>query len=249
MPTHGPLPRPDPHGPPRLLILSGAGLSAPSGVATFRAADGLWAGHDIRVVCHADTWKQNHDTVHAFYNARRIELARVDPNPAHARLAAWEAHPGTVHLTQNIDDLAERAGGDPLHLHGFLLDLRCVACGHEWRIGYVAWDAATGRCPHCASRRGVRPAVVFFGDPAPGYTDLHRQLDSLRECDALLCVGTSGKVLPIAAFAQAVCATTFLNVLSPDEIDRPEAFTHTGFGSCVEVLPRLEPLIAAHLGW
>jgi NAD-dependent deacetylase len=249
MPIHGPLPRPAPDAPPRLLIISGAGLSAPSGIATFRASDGLWAGHDIRKVCSADTWRDNRDAVHAFYNGRRTELARAEPNAAHAILAAWEKQPGTVHLTQNVDDLCERAGGDPLHLHGFLPDMKCVACGEQWRIGTRAWNHEEERCPKCASSKGVKPAIVFFGDSAPGYTDLRRQLDALRTSDILLCVGTSGVVLPVAAYAHAVPAQSiFVAADEPGENIR-ESFDLVKLGCCTEVLPGIEPLIADKLGW
>lgn len=232
-------------GPPRLLIVSGAGLSAPSGVATFRASDGLWAGHDIRKVCHAATWKDNFDLVHAFYNGRREELGRVEPNPAHALLARWEADLAATHLTQNVDDLLERAGANPVHLHGFLPDMRCTACGEGWRIGARAFQAGVETCPKCGSKKGVKPDIVFFGDPAPMYKILQRELESLRRQDALLCVGTAGAVLPVANFAAAVPARSFLNNLEPSASIDESAFDRIEHGSCDEVLPRLEKEIRA----
>src|SRR5450631_1682600 len=120
---------------PRLIVFSGAGLSGESGLPTFGGATGLWEGISIRTVCHIDTWEDDFEAVHDFYDARRAAGAKAEPNEAHRTIAAWQkAWPDRTHiLTQNIDRLLEGAGcKGVIHLHGDLRILWCVACRHEW---------------------------------------------------------------------------------------------------------------------
>ena len=235
--------------PPHALVVSGAGLSAESGLSTFRAANGLWAGHDIDRVCRADTWRSHRAEVFDFYNARRQELAAVAPNTAHRALAELARSVPTVMLTQNADDLLERAGcPDVRHLHGRLSEMACTACGHGWDVGHAAVEADTVRCPACGSHRGVRPGVVFFGDPAPMYTDLRKAVTALRPCDGLLVVGTSGAVVDIYAMADAVACAK--HVCDPDppalSTEGPGAWTlHTDAAS--RGVPAATAALAAHL--
>ena len=169
---------------PKLTVFSGAGLSAESGLPTFRGDSGLWEGIPIRKVCHIETWEENFDAVHDFYDARRISCAKAEPNRAHLEIAEWQrAWPGrTIVLTQNIDRLLERAGcTDVIHLHGDALLLQCVVCGHEWEIGNVAYDRQG--CPACRRTDSVKPGVVFFGENAPLYHDLYEIAAGLRPQD------------------------------------------------------------------
>lgn len=148
-----------------LVILTGAGISAESGLRTFRAEDGLWEDHRVEEVATPEAFRKDPDLVHRFYNERRRQLAGVRPNPAHAALARLEqAWPGDVLLvTQNVDDLHERAGSRNLvHLHGELLKARCEACGRA-----VPWPGdldRVSRCPHCALQGRLRPHIIWFGE-------------------------------------------------------------------------------------
>ncbi|MGV6874921.1 SIR2 family NAD-dependent protein deacylase [Pseudochelatococcus sp. B33] len=195
---------------PRLVVFSGAGVSAESGIPTFRDSNGLWHGHDPREVANYDTWRTNHALVHAFYNHRRTELGEAGPNAAHAAVAAWqEAFPGRViNITQNIDDLFERAGvTDTVHLHGFLRNLRNIRTGELRDIGYSSFD------PETDPQRVIKPDVVFFGEMAPLYRVLGEIAVSLDVCDTVVSIGSSGAVVNIDAIVEATGAFGILNVL------------------------------------
>ncbi|NIJ57783.1 NAD-dependent deacetylase [Pseudochelatococcus lubricantis] len=195
---------------PRLVVFSGAGISAESGIATFRDANGLWHGHDPRDVANFDTWRQNHALVHAFYNHRRTELGKVAPNPAHAAVATWEKDfPGRVlNITQNIDDLFERAGVEStVHLHGFLRNLRNTRTGELRDIGYTSFDPAGD------PQRVIKPDVVFFGELAPNYRLLGELAASLDENDTVISIGSSGAVVSIDGLVEATGVFGILNVL------------------------------------
>lgn len=183
---------------PVLYVLSGAGLSAESGVATFRSSDGIWSTHAVNRVCNYLTYKQYREEVFAFYNGRKDEVERAQPNAAHERLAAWQARWGVERvklLTQNVDDMLERAGAQRVvHLHGDLHGMMCTACGTKWPIGNGRYDVAV-RCPKCDSLRGVKPGVVFFGERAPEYAHLLKMRKNIRPRDWLVVVGTSSQVV------------------------------------------------------
>lgn len=167
--------------PPQLVILSGAGLSAESGLRTFRDSGGLWEGHDIDTVCNFENWRENFTLVHGFYQARRAAAAQAVPNPAHEAVARWQRRWPSHLLTQNVDDLLERAGcTDVCHLHGRLQDMRCFACDHDWEHGLGPWAVGDDACPNCGNTDAVKPGVVFFGEMAPEYRRLQRVMDSLR---------------------------------------------------------------------
>lgn len=187
----------------RLIFFTGAGLSAESGVPLYRGGEGLWDGYNLNQVCNALTWKANFALVHEFYNKRRAELATVQPNAMHHAIADWSRRYPTVNLTQNVDDLLERAGcTDVVHVHGKLTEMQCQACGGTWEIGYAAWDCTTQTCgnparPDCICRKGIKPNVVFFHEAAPEYQTLFRTLHDLQPTDVIVVIGTSGQVLPI----------------------------------------------------
>src|SRR3712207_5080118 len=148
-----------------IVILTGAGISAESGVATFRGPDGLWEGHRVEDVATQQAYGRDPELVHAFYDARRAKLATVEPNAAHRALARLDAEwPGELLLvTQNVDDLHERAGSQRLiHMHGELKRGWCLGC--DARFG---WDGPMGveaSCPSCGGRGQVRPDIVWFGE-------------------------------------------------------------------------------------
>lgn len=185
---------------PRIVVLSGAGLSAPSGVPTFRDADGLWEGHHVEDVATPEAWHRDRATVRRFYDGRRVACAEVRPNAGHEALARlWAAAPDRVVLvTQNIDGLLTKAGcPDVIEMHGSLWRLRCEADeGHPWTD--VAGEQDPGAtCATCGA--ALRPAVVWFGEvPLHGY----RTGNALRDCDLFVSVGTSGVVYPAAGFVE-----------------------------------------------
>ncbi|WP_209022017.1 NAD-dependent deacylase [Nocardioides sp. 503] len=187
----------------RIVVLTGAGISAESGVPTFRDADGLWEGHRVEDVATPQAYDDAPITVHRFYDARRAALAGVEPNPAHHALARLEQALGDdlLIVTQNIDDLHERAGSTRvLHMHGELLSALCRACGQR-----VRWDGDLVDLPPCP-RCGVselRPDVVWFGEVPH---EMDRILDRLAEADLFVSIGTSGAVYPAAGFVQAAAS-------------------------------------------
>ena len=173
----------------RLYILSGAGLSADSGIPTFRDG-GLWDTIPIEEVATHDAWLRNPTKVIDFFDARRQELANYQPNAMHRFLATLS---DAVHLTQNVDDLCERAGGTPIHLHGKLTEVRCEACKEIFDIGYAPQPK---KCHFCGSRK-LRPNVILFGEVAPNYRHLYT-----TKADIFIAIGTSGAVIDIADIAQ-----------------------------------------------
>lgn len=189
----------------RIVVLTGAGISAESGLGTFRDKDGLWTRYDLEEVATPEGFARNPDFVHEFYNARRKNLRQAQPNSAHDALARLEAgFPGDVLVvTQNVDDLHERAGSRNLvHMHGELFKVRCRRCG-----AVTVWDADLGRdteCPACGNSGGLRPHVVWFGEMPIG---MERINDELARCDLFVSIGTSGSVYPAAGFVQEVRAT------------------------------------------
>lgn len=237
----------------RLVVISGAGLSADSGLETFRSKDGTWANHSIDKVCNISTWKANFQLVHDFYNQRRAALATVDPNPMHRLLATWESELDAVLITQNIDDLLERAGARRvLHLHGFLPEIRCEACGTISPIGYRAWDPEADRCS-CGCRKGMKPNVVFFGEQAPAYTDMARALVGLTPQDVLVVIGTDGAVVPVGSIAASLSCRKVLNTLAPvDPADwrpgmvAPALFHRTLYKPAAQAVEELDAIVR---GW
>ena len=184
----------------RIMILSGAGLSAESGIRTFRDHDGLWENHDVRKVCSTQGWIEDHELVTRFYNDRRRDLEFKEPNHAHKILAQLEHdYRGRfIHLTQNIDNLMEKAGAkEVIHLHGTLTDLRCEACTETFYVGYTPQEGKE-QCPHCGYKR-VRHNVVMFGESAPEYSTLQ---EAIRQCTLFIAIGTSGTVIDIVRIAK-----------------------------------------------
>ncbi|WP_345969780.1 Sir2 family NAD-dependent protein deacetylase [Sulfurimonas sp. HSL1-6] len=184
----------------KVMILSGAGLSAESGLRTFRDHDGMWEEYDVMQVCSTEGWEADRELVTRFYNARRHDLADKAPNAMHRAIAALQRrYPGQIwNLTQNVDDLLERAGCDEvIHLHGTLRDLRCESCGHLWDIGY-AGQTEDDCCPRCESA-AVRHNVVMFGESAPMYRRIY---EAVNDAEFFVAIGTSGQVIDIVPIAR-----------------------------------------------
>ncbi|MFZ5610198.1 MAG: Sir2 family NAD+-dependent deacetylase [Pseudomonadota bacterium] len=185
-----------------IVILTGAGISAESGLGTFRGPGGLWEGQRVEDVATPQAFARDPDLVQDFYNMRRRALAHVAPNPAHRALARLEAeYPGAVLIiTQNVDDLHERAGSRNLiHMHGELNKARCCHCGtvHDWRADLLQ----TTPCPACQRAPSLRPHIVWFGEMPFAMEAIDR---ALARCDLFLSIGTSGHVYPAAGFVETV---------------------------------------------
>ena len=182
-----------------IVILTGAGVSAESGLATFRGPDGLWEGHRVEDVATPEAFHRDPGLVHAFYDARRAKLGRVEPNEAHRALARLDAEwPGDLLLvTQNVDDLHERAGSKRLlHMHGENKRGWCLACDERF-----PWEGSMSgaSCPACQVEGQVRPDIVWFGEMP---YELERIDEALQRCDLFVSIGTSGAVYPAAGFVQ-----------------------------------------------
>ncbi len=181
----------------RIVVLTGAGISAESGVATFRDSGGLWEGYDVHQVATPEGFASDPDLVLRFYDERRAQVLTVKPNPAHEALARLEERLGdklTI-ITQNVDDLHERAGSvNVVHMHGQLLSAWCTACGskHPWR-GELRPRPA---CPECSKPR-LRPDIVWFGEIPYHMEKIER---ALVRADLFVSIGTSGSVYPAAGF-------------------------------------------------
>ena len=183
-----------------IVILTGAGISAESGLPTFRDKDGLWEGHRIEDVACPEAFARDPEQVHRFYNLRRAALHHVMPNAAHHAIARLQqARPGRVTLiTQNVDDLHERAGStEVIHMHGELRKARCGNCGH--RMQWLDNLLVTTACPHCGRSHVLRPDIVWFGE-IPFH--MGRIQDALETADVFISIGTSGQVYPAAGFVQ-----------------------------------------------
>ena len=201
-----------------IVILTGAGISAESGLATFRAADGLWEDHRVEDVATPEAYRRDPALVHRFYDARRARLGEVSPNAAHEALARLDAEwPGELLIvTQNVDDLHERAGAKRLlHMHGELNSGWCLACDDRF-----CWEGPMGEvavCPVCAAGGQVRPDIVWFGEMP---YEMDRIDAAIREADLFVSIGTSGAVYPAAGFVQTAryCGARTLEInLEPSQ--------------------------------
>ena len=186
----------------RITVLTGAGISAESGLATFRAGDGLWERHRIEDVATPEGFAADPALVHRFYNARRAKAATALPNAAHRALAELARHHDLTLVTQNVDDLHER-GGSPqvIHMHGSLAGALCASCGARWSAPMVM--SPDDPCPSCRAR-ATRPDIVWFGE-IPYRMEIIWQ--ALEATDLFAAIGTSGNVYPAAGFAQHAART------------------------------------------
>lgn len=231
----------------KVVVLSGAGISSESGISTFRDSGGLWEQHDVMDVASAPGWKKNPALVLDFYNQRRAQLASVEPNRAHLDIAALEKDYDVVVITQNVDNLHERAGSSKvIHLHGELTKVRpedtyIVEDRYDESrvkdIGYSAIGLGD------VDERGIqyRPHIVFFGEDVPKLNDALREL---IEADIMIIVGTSLLVQPAASLWQYTPVDCPVYVVDPEDtpIDGEESVIHvreratTGVARLIEML-------------
>lgn len=214
----------------RLVILTGAGVSAESGISTFRDSDGLWEQHRVEDVASIEGWYRNPSLVLDFYNARRAQLASVKPNAAHLAIASLEEVYDVTVVTQNVDNLHERAGSTRIiHLHGELTKVRPENCCNEtdgfsedtvFDIGYDAihiGDLAPGGAQ-------LRPHIVWFGEAVP---KIEAAIDAVESADILLIVGTSLQVYPAAGLYAYAKADTPIYIIDPKDVPLRDArITH-----------------------
>lgn len=222
-----------------VVILTGAGISKESGLDTFRDADGIWSKVRIEDVATPEAFVRDPARVHAFYNARRHGLlaSSIKPNAAHEALARLEREwpGGVLTVTQNIDDLHERAGSDNLiHMHGELLKSRCSRCGDISPCHHDLSVDAT--CVACGDAGGLRPHVVWFGE-MPLLMDEIEQ--ALARCGLFLSIGTSGNVYPAAGFVEIVrhYGRGHSVELNLEPSSGATSFAETIYGSASEIVP------------
>jgi NAD-dependent deacetylase len=181
----------------RIVVLSGAGLSAEAGLGTFRDADGLWTKYPLERVATPEGFAADPALVHAFYNARRANMLAAEPGPAHRALARLSREAGVTLVTQNVDDLLERAGAQGVvHMHGELSRALCHACGARWDAPAVM--DPSDPCPDCGAA-ATRPDVVWFGEIPYRMDEIEA---ALAETDLFVSIGTSGTVYPAAGFVE-----------------------------------------------
>lgn len=229
--------------PPRhVFVLTGAGVSAESGLGTFRDAGGLWTRVDLTEVATPEGYARDPARVLAFYNARRARCREAAPNPAHHALARLqrlypERVPGgrVTLVTQNVDDLHERAGApEVIHMHGELMKALCAACGHRWPLAGDIDPA--DRCPACGAAGRVRPDVVWFGEIPYHMEEI---MARLAAADLFVAIGTSGAVYPAAGFvAEARARGTPTLELNLAASENAEFFDRRILGPASETVPR-----------
>lgn len=215
---------------PKVVVLTGAGISAESGIPTFRAADGLWENHRIEDVATPEGFQRNPQLVQRFYNKRRRKLFDpvIQPNAAHLALAKWEHILGNnlLLVTQNVDNLHERAGSKNLiHMHGELLKVRCTRSEqiYDWQGDIGEND----RCTCCEPPRPLRPHIVWFGEMP---LEMERIYSALSECDYFIAIGTSGNVYPAAGFVQEANAAGAQTV----ELNLEPSLTRSAFQCAIQ---------------
>ena len=219
---------------PGIVVLTGAGISAQSGLATFRDAGGVWSQVRLEDVATPEAFARDPARVQAFYNARRSQLSAAEPNAAHVALAHLEWRwPGRLTLvTQNVDDLHERAGsGSVVHMHGSLRRARCQACGFSQPCDGDLTEAS--RCAACTAGR-LRPDIVWFGE-MPMHMD--RVEAALGACGLFVSIGTSGSVHPAAGFVASVAGRAQTVELNLEPSANAGAFDRAEYGPATEIVP------------
>ena len=223
----------------KVVILTGAGISAESGIRTFRASDGLWEEHRIEDVATPMGWERNPQLVWDFYQARRNQLFEVEPNPGHTALTTLEDHLDDMLLvTQNVDNLHERAGSKNLiHIHGELEKLRCEECHHvDVMMEPQDLDSSFVSCPVCSNTM-MRPHIVWFHEMPMQMAEIE---NALNQCDVFIAIGTSGHVYPAAGFlASAKQQGSYCIGINLDAPLNYDLFDEFHQGKAGEILPNL----------
>jgi len=193
----------DNDSPPKIVILSGSGISVDSGMSLYRGDTGLWNNYNIKDVCHYEYWKvkgRDKTIYDDFYNSLRSKIEKGEPNHIHLKIAEWEKRYGAnrvINMTQNIDNFLEKAGCTNVHhMHGEITKNRCLHCNNSWEIGYDIQDYTKFVCPKCGTKNKVKTDVLFFNEPFNlYYHNFKKAMNSLNSHDILLIIGTSNAVL------------------------------------------------------
>lgn len=225
----------------KVLILSGAGISAESGISTFRDSGGLWDEYDVSVICNYDSMQKHEELTIEFYDKRRAELESKEPNHAHRVIADLKKRykDDIAVITQNVDDLFEKAGlkkDDIIHLHGFLPQLRCQNedCRKIYEIGYKKQSELNGgRCLTCQTK--LRPDIVFFGEAAPMYEKLNLHV---RDCGLFIVIGTSGNVIGVNTIAHFT-DRSILNNYEPSDAINDSFFSKVLYKKATEAIDEI----------
>ena len=222
----------------RVFVLTGAGISAESGIPTFRGVDGLWRNYRIEEVASPAAWRRDPQLVWEFYSLRRRVAASAQPNAAHIALARLEQRlRGRLLIcTQNVDNLHEQAGSqNVLHMHGELFKSRCDSCRRPPFEDRNLYEPPA-EIPRCACGGRLRPHICWFGEMPFGLDSIHA---SLRSCTTFIAVGTSGVVEPAASFVAQVSGRARTIYVGPEEPANAAAFTELHLGKAGEALPGL----------
>jgi NAD-dependent deacetylase len=236
----------------RILIFAGAGISAESGLATFRETGGLWTQFDVDDVCNYRVFKAAKEDeakrahIFDFYNKVKEAILQAEPNEAHKQVARWQQTYGKERVkivTANIDNLFEKAGcEDVVHVHGEIFNMHCAACAHTWNIGDAVYDHKP-RCPKCTSRL-TKPNVVFFGEMAPEYMTMHQifNLKHRHAKDIILYVGSSMSVIhPSRLIENRHHPRSGITILvNKDHNDDDNWFRHKFYGLATQAMPAID---------
>ncbi len=219
----------------RIVFLTGAGVSAESGLATFRGMNGLWENHRVEEVASPEAWHRNPELVLRFYNERRRQVLAAEPNAAHRAMAHLEQFHDVTVITQNVDDLHERAGStDILHLHG---EIRKSRSTRNPNLVYAIEGTELAIGDRCELGSQLRPHIVWFGEPVPM---IERAIEIIPTADRLIIVGTSLQVYPAAGlvdYASPSCEVFYIDP-SPTSLTSPNRWTHIQDTAC-NALPTL----------
>jgi NAD-dependent deacetylase len=221
----------------KVIIFSGAGISAESGISTFRDSGGLWDNYKIEEICSAGCLEWNYDETIRFYDKRREDIKDKKPNKAHLEIVKLaKKYPDDVAIiTQNVDDMFEKAGCENVvHLHGFLPEVRCESCGFLDNIGYQKLSDVYNECPNCMAK--LRPNIVFFGEAAPMYEKLYT---ALQDCEMFVVIGSSGNVINTDMFVSSGIKKSILNNLEPSSAIDDRLYSKVIYKKATEVVDEI----------
>ena len=222
----------------KVIIFSGAGISAESGISTFRDSGGLWDEYKIADICSAGCMQKNRDETIEFYDKRRVELEDKQPNKAHLQIKKLkDKYPNDIAIiTQNVDNLFEKAEcKDVFHLHGFITSIYCEECGYKEDIGYKKQRDVYNLCPKCRKDM-LRPNVVFFGEQAPMYEKLFKEIDA---CEFLVIIGTSGTVINTDMFLNPKIKHSILNDLESSDAINDKLYSKVLYKKASEAIDEI----------
>ncbi|MGB4415890.1 MAG: NAD-dependent deacylase [Paludibacter sp.] len=227
----------------KLVVLTGAGMSAESGISTFRGAGGLWEKHPVEEVATPEGWRRNPQLVLDFYNQRRKQLLTVEPNAGHFALAEFEKYFDVQIITQNVDNLHERAGSTKvLHLHGELTKVRSTGPEEEiFDLSPENYETHLG--DKCPKGYQLRPHIVWFGEAVP---EIENAINLAEQADVFLVIGTSLNVYPAAGLLHYVPRTTPVFLIDPNEVMAPQQHITVIKKGASEGLKELNELLKAY---